>query len=355
MTSTALAAKKFGVESCMKRAVPSIRLWPPVDCKSTCKRRKTVAMLIQPPTRVRLTHQNASNFKTFLQGQELKFVEETRLLGIMIDNRLSWSAQVASVCSKVGRKIGVLKRCHKQSVTPYARRSFFISVIQHDLEYAAAVSTPSLSSELRNCLPVVWSRALRCAFGLAHPTKAMSKFFWLNRAWHSLTDIVKQWMLQFAVLIRRCHREEAPSAVCNKLKATSHGYQTRGNKASYFPFRPYTISGSKCFSARDPLLWNALPVSIREEKHLVSFKNKLLAFVESRHNFNKLYDICFSNTTSLLPIDSFIFTCNFNHSVPSFCVFYLLYSCFFFSFFSFSSRLYRTSLSRPFCLLRFLP
>ena len=107
-------------------------------------------------------------------------------------------------------------------------------------------------------------------------------------------DIVKRLMLQFAVFIRRCHREEAPSPVCNKLKATSHGNQTRGNKASYCPYRPYTISGSKCFSARGPLLWNALPVSIREEKHLLSFKNKLLAFVDSRSNFNKLYDICAS-------------------------------------------------------------
>ena len=109
----------------------------------------------------------------------------------------------------------------------------------------------------------------------------------------------KGWMLQFAVFIRRCHRKEAPSPVCNNLKATSHGYQTRDNKASYCPYRPYTISGSKCFSARGPPIWNALPVSFRVEKHLVSFKNKVIAFVESRSNFNKLYGICFSNTTSL--------------------------------------------------------
>ena len=80
----------------------------------------------------------------------------------------------------------------------------------------------------------------------------------------------------------------------NKLKATSNGYQTRGNKASYCPYRPYTISGSKCCSARGPLLSNALPVSIREEKRLM---NQLLAFVESRSNFASNYVICFSNTT----------------------------------------------------------
>ena len=144
---------------------------------------KTVAMLIQPPTRVRQTHQKASNFKIFLQGQGLQFVEETCLRGIMIDNRLSWSAQVAPVCSKVGRKTGALKRCHKQ-LKPYARRSFFISVIQPDLEYAAAVSTPSMSSELRNRLLVVWCQALRCAFGV--PYKSDVEVLLPE---HSLTDI----------------------------------------------------------------------------------------------------------------------------------------------------------------------
>ena len=79
------------------------------SCRLQINLQKTVAMLIQPPARSRLTHQRASNFKIFLQSQELKFVEKTGLLGIKMDNRLSWSAQVASVCSKVGRKIGALK------------------------------------------------------------------------------------------------------------------------------------------------------------------------------------------------------------------------------------------------------
>ena len=48
------------------------------SCGLQINLKKTVAMLIQPRTRVSLTHQNASNFKIFLQGQELKFVEENK-------------------------------------------------------------------------------------------------------------------------------------------------------------------------------------------------------------------------------------------------------------------------------------
>ena len=44
-----------------------------------------------------------------VRPRTFKFIEETRLLGIVVDNGLSWSAQVASVYSKVGRKIGALE------------------------------------------------------------------------------------------------------------------------------------------------------------------------------------------------------------------------------------------------------
>ena len=100
---------------------------------------KTVAMVIAPhsqacqglPTGVRL----------LLQNEEVKLVSQTRLLGIIIDDSLSWSPHMDSICKKVGRKIGALRRTYRQ-LTPKARRQFFVSVIQPDLEYAASATIP---------------------------------------------------------------------------------------------------------------------------------------------------------------------------------------------------------------------
>ena len=94
---------------------------------------KTVAMLIPPNPHLAPSFVNC----TITCGDtDLKLVHQTWLLGIIVDIALSWSAQVDNVCRKVGSKIGALRRPLCQ-LTQYARRKFFLSVIQPDLEYAA--------------------------------------------------------------------------------------------------------------------------------------------------------------------------------------------------------------------------
>ena len=82
---------------------------------------KTVAMLISP-SRSRIP---TIDFRINLDGAEMKFVKQTRLLGIIIDDSLSWSYHIDSVCCKVGRKIGALRRSFRL-LTPHARRTFYL-------------------------------------------------------------------------------------------------------------------------------------------------------------------------------------------------------------------------------------
>ena len=63
-------------------------------------------------------------------------------------NNLTWSAHVDTVYSKVARKIGAMKRTSRQ-LSLKARSSFFLSVIQPDLEYAAGACVPSMPESQR--------------------------------------------------------------------------------------------------------------------------------------------------------------------------------------------------------------
>ena len=54
------------------------------------------------------------DFRINLDGAEMK----TRLLGIIIDDSLSWSYHIDSVCCKVGRKIGALRRSFRLLTPP---------------------------------------------------------------------------------------------------------------------------------------------------------------------------------------------------------------------------------------------
>ena len=74
-------------------------------------------------------------------------VTEMRVLGVIVDNKLSWSPHVESVNSKVCRKVGILQR-NKHELTHFARRLFYLAVIQPNLEYAAVSTVPFMSSSL---------------------------------------------------------------------------------------------------------------------------------------------------------------------------------------------------------------
>ena len=211
---------------------------------------------------------------------------------MIIDSSLSWAANVDAVCRKLGRKIGALRMSFRQ-LTPFARRSFFISVIQPDLEYAALVSVQCMSATLRNRLLTVWRRAIRCAAGAAYQSD-IDPILKENK----ITDLTNRWIVQYAVFVRRCYRREAPPAACKKLQVTSHVYQTRGNTSTFHPHRPVSNAGVRSFSNRAPLLWNALSPDVRDASSTKKFKKNLLLFLQNENNCTILNRLCFENPSS---------------------------------------------------------
>ena len=63
---------------------------------------------------------------------------ESKLLGLKLDNCLTWGNHVAYVKEKIGKRLGVLKRT-KKFLFPKARTLFYNSVIQPILDYGAVV------------------------------------------------------------------------------------------------------------------------------------------------------------------------------------------------------------------------
>ena len=123
---------------------------------------KSAALLICPSAK-KSSHL-PSTPPILLCGALVNVVTEMRLLGVIVDNQLSWSSQVNSVISKVSQKIGILRKNIHQ-LSPSARRLFYLAVIQPDLEYAATATIPFMSTSLRDCFCSVWRRAVRCVAG----------------------------------------------------------------------------------------------------------------------------------------------------------------------------------------------
>ena len=81
----------------------------------------------------------------------LSIVNEYKYLGVIIDSTLSWEAHVDSVVSKVAKKIGTLRRAGN-SLTQAARRQYYLSVIQSDLQYGTNAYWTTLTNARQNRL-----------------------------------------------------------------------------------------------------------------------------------------------------------------------------------------------------------
>ena len=134
-----------------------------------------------------------------------------------------------------------------------ARRSFFLSVIQPDLEYAAGACVPSMPESQRQRLLSLWRKAVRCTAGADKHADVYTICGEL-----SITPLLHRWALSFALQVRRCYLNIAPAQLCDKLVRPCHKHSTRGNNSSLYPFRSSSLSGTVSFTNRSPILWNAL-------------------------------------------------------------------------------------------------
>ena len=76
-------------------------------------------------------------------GRPLDIVKSYKYVGVMLDSDLNWSAHMAYVARKVSRKIAALERAG-QKVNHAAKRHYYLSVIQSDLEYGSNAFFSSL-------------------------------------------------------------------------------------------------------------------------------------------------------------------------------------------------------------------
>lgn len=195
-------------------------------------------------------------FSIQIGNESLDEVEQVKLLGIKIDNRLSYRDHVNALCKRISAKISALKR-----ISPY------LTDEQHKV-----ITNSFVSSELNYC-PLVWSftsktslvklqnlqdRAERMSPGCGHVSihrrncETLLKEVFKTK--HSLNPSYMKEVFNFrdsAPYNTRTPRDLDRSPV----RTTRHGLQT----ASYI--------GAQ--------LWDTLPISVREVETLSAFSSRI--------------------------------------------------------------------------------
>ena len=102
-----------------------------------------------------------------------------KYLGVYLDEMLTFGAHVEHLQKKIAQKIGALQRAF-HSMDQESRRTYYVSLVQSELEYASNCFLCNLSVYNETLLIKLSKKAIRAVFGLPPWSSSAPLFAKLN-------------------------------------------------------------------------------------------------------------------------------------------------------------------------------
>ena len=234
---------------------------------------KTTCMLAGTRQRLNLTRKLDIN----IDNTHIKNVSEQKLLGVYIDENLSWSTHIDYLCSVIASKISLLRQI-SEYVPVDVQKTFYQGYILPYIDYGS-VTWGSASTIHIERLSKLQKRAARIILRAEFDTP--SEYMFNKLCWLSVTDRLKY---NKAVLTYRAVNNLTPEYISKLLKPVSHVHnlnlRSSVNGTLFVP-KTHTTLRDGSFSCSAPRLWNALPQTIRETNSLNAFKRSLKTHLQT--------------------------------------------------------------------------
>ena len=228
---------------------------------------KTSCMLVG--TKKRLSDSRALNIK--IDDVTIKNVSKQKLLGVYIDENLTWSSHIDHLCSIVSSKISLLRQLPKY-VPTNVQNLYYQGYILPYIDYGSVVWGGASSTNIER-LTKLQKRAARIILHADYDTSSHQMFKELR--WLSVPDRLKY---NKAVLTYRAVNNLSPEYISKLLKPMSevHNLNLRSsvNGTLYAPKSRTSLYDSS-FSCSAPRLWNTLPQTVTNASSLSTFKQSL--------------------------------------------------------------------------------
>ena len=252
------------IESNLNDDLANISQWLIVS-KLTLNMLKTEFMVIGSRQRL-YTLDSAPVF--LINGAPVKQVESTKLLGLNIDEHLSWSVHVDAISKKIASGLGALKRI-RPFVPLSTLHTIFYSLIQPHFDYCSVV-WGNCNKTLAAKLQKLQNRSARILTFSSYDTNADCLLEGLG--WENLET---QRKIQKSIMVYKSVNGLAPEYLCSKFseRSCASGYSLRditGKLAVPFPRTNYLKNS---FSYNGAVIWSSLPLELRQTKSLNSFRS----------------------------------------------------------------------------------
>jgi len=225
---------------------------------------KTKSMLI---TTSRKRQNLTENLDISLNGETLEAVNHEKLLGVIVDDNLTWRNQVSSVCGKLSRSISLLRRI-KQYLDDDTRRMYYMAYVQPHIDYCLTIW--GQSSELHR-VRKLQNLALRVIADQPRRTSSLPLFKQFRIM--PVDDLVAYRM---TALVFKSVNGLAPEYLADMFISVdqAHERQTRASTNGDLMVPRYRLKARQnTLAVKGAGLYNECDTSIRNQDTILSFKN----------------------------------------------------------------------------------
>ena len=213
----------------------------------------------------------------YLGDNILNWTTSERLLGVQVDNKMSWSDHAANVAKSYASKLSLLRRM--RFLPQKQMEDFYTKVIMPSVTYGLVLWGSCNKTHFSN-LEKLHARAGRIVYGLPWDTSGEDV---LKRTkWDSLETVYKKQLTEF---VFKCNTVTELTEFTNFFEKRNSTRESRRNEDIVLP-RPETNILRNSIRYRGAIAWNSLTSKEKTAKTFNEFKNLLNKFDITKINFD---------------------------------------------------------------------
>ena len=202
-----------------------------------------------------------------IDSNELDYVTHIKLLGVVIDNSLSFNVHIKEVCRKVNTKVSILRRIRKFIPSDVMIKLYKAFILPH-FEYASPLFI-GLSKGLSAKLESTNAFALRTLLNYSKSTAYEELLKTAN-----IKSLEHRRIEQALILVYKSIHNQTPNYIQEMFSLRSNGYSLRGHLKVVLP-RPTSSYMQHSFTYQASKQWNNLTDKIRMSESLSIFRKNL--------------------------------------------------------------------------------
>ena len=213
-----------------------------------------------------------------IENNVLEQVDNTKFLGVYIDQHLTWKTHINFIAAKISNSVGILYKA-KHHLPSKSLLTLYYALIYPYLTYCNLIWASTYVNNLQR-IYLLQKRAVRAISKADY--NASSKPLFANL---KILDVFSIYSLQVSSFMYLYHNGALPLSFTQSFQTGSqiHQYSTRYSHL----YRPYTCrTNIKKFSIlfQGPRIWNSLPNNIKAAPTFNAFKRLIKPFLRVRQN-----------------------------------------------------------------------